>query len=93
MTKKEKKKGINRVPTPKKRAKQAEKKNLRNRTFKAAVRTATRKIEEATAEKGDTGSLLSSLYSLMDKGVKKGILTINKARRTKSRVASRLVKK
>lgn len=81
-------------PTAKKRVDQSEKRRTANRTFKASVRTAIRRFEN-TLEKGDEALVKSSLndvFSIMDKGVKRGVFKINKASRTKSRLTARAVK-
>jgi len=81
-----------RRPTAAKRAVQSEKRNLRNRIFKSQVRTAMRAFQEASAS-GDSTAItarLSEVYSLMDKGVKKGVYKANKANRTKSRITPRV---
>lgn len=85
-------KKLERIPTAKKRDKQNEKARLRNRSFKAKVRTALRSFEDAVT-KGDKTVMqksLSEVFSLMDKGVKTGCFKLNKASRTKSRLASQL---
>lgn len=92
MAKETKKKEKARIPTPLKREKQAEKRNLRNRAFKSKVRTTIRKFEAAVAGQGDANESLKDVYSLMDKGVKKGIFPANKASRTKARMAARIAK-
>lgn len=79
-------------PTAQKRDIQSEKRRLINRTFKSSVRTAIRNFEDVL-EKGDKEKVqehLNVVYSLMDKGVKRGIFKINKASRTKSRMTARL---
>ncbi len=84
-----------RRPTALKRAIQSEKRNLQNRTFKTQVKTAMRHFQEAS-KAGDSAAItarLSEVYSLMDKGVKKGIYKANKANRTKSRVSARVTAK
>jgi small subunit ribosomal protein S20 len=78
-------------PTPLKRDDQAEKSRLRNKSFKSTVRTAIREFDE-TLSKGDARLIkktLNEVYSLMDKGVKRGVFKLNKASRTKSRLAAR----
>ena len=75
-------------PTALKRDEQSVKRNLRNRSFKSKVTTALRALEE-TLSKKDVASIklkLNDIYSLMDKGVKKGIYKMNKANRVKSRL-------
>lgn len=78
-------------PTPLKRDMQNEKRRLRNKSFSSSVRTGVRKFEETLA-KGDVAAVKESLnevYSLMDKGVKRGVYKLNKASRTKARLAAR----
>lgn len=78
-------------PTALKRDIQNEKRRLRNKAFKSQVRTTIRQFEELLP-KGDTAAItekLTQVYSLMDKGVKKGVFKINKASRTKSRLTAR----
>lgn len=89
------KKGPERQPSAKKRDLQAEKNRLRNREFKSRVRTAIRQLEESIP-KGDTSQVhtcLKHVYSLMDKGVKTGVFKVNKASRTKARMAARAAAK
>jgi len=75
-------------PTPLKRDEQSEKSRLRNKMFKSRVKTAIRKFQE---EKGENAQAsLNEVYSLMDKGVKKGVFKLNKASRTKSRLAAKV---
>jgi small subunit ribosomal protein S20 len=88
----EKKKKVKR-PSALKRKLQSDKRRLANRSFKATVRTAIRGLKEAVLKKeGDSAQTkLQTVYSLMDKGVKKGIFKKNKADRTKSRLAQTVV--
>ena len=82
------KKAKQRKPSALKRDLQSKKRNLKNRSFKAKVNTAVRSLNESISQK-DTAALktkLSNVYSLMDKGVKKGIFKMNKANRVKSRL-------
>ncbi|MBA3957340.1 MAG: 30S ribosomal protein S20 [Parachlamydiaceae bacterium] len=79
-------------PTALKRDLQNEKRRLRNRSFSATVKTAVRDFDE-TVSKGDAATTKTSLnlvYSLMDKGVKRGLIKLNTANRTKSRLTKRL---
>ena len=88
--KKEKKE---RRPQAQKRVIQSEKRRLRNKAYKSSMRTAIRDFEE-TLTKGDanlTKESLNAVYSIMDKGVKHGIIKLNKASRTKARLAARAV--
>ncbi len=88
----EKDKKKQRIPSAKKRDKQNIKARLRNRAFKAEVKTALRSFEEAVTQ-GDKTSVqknLSQVFSLLDKGVKNGCFKLNKASRTKSRLTGKL---
>lgn len=75
-------------PTALKRMKQSKERNLHNRSFKARVRTAIRSFKgaESKKEKEKMQEALSTIFSLMDKGVKSGIFKQNKAARTKSQL-------
>jgi len=77
-----------RKPSALKRDLQSKKRNLNNRAFKAKVSTALRSLQETVSQKDSTAtkSKLNEVYSLMDKGVKKGIFKMNKANRVKSRL-------
>jgi len=82
-------------PTALKRDIQNEKRRLINKAFKSKIRTTVRQFEELLP-KADTAAItekLNEIYSLMDKGVKKGIFKINKASRTKSRLTARIHRK
>lgn len=84
-----------RRPQAEKREIQNEKRRLRNKMFRSEVRTAIRSFE-TTLSKGEgaaTKEALNHVYSLMDKGVKKGVYNLNKASRTKGRLAARCVAK
>lgn len=89
----DKKKSVKvRRPTALKRDLQNEKRRMRNRAFKSQVRTVIRNLED-TLEKKDVAAAteqLNNAYSLMDKGVKRGVFKLNKANRTKSRLAARV---
>ena len=77
-----------RRPSALKRDLQSQKRNLRNRTFKAKVNTAVRSFHETVSQKDAAAAKakLNDVFSLMDKGVKKGIYKLNKANRVKSRL-------
>ena len=79
-----------RIPTAKKRDIQGEKRNLLNRMFKSRVNTLIRKVEESIKAQKATNEDLSSLYSLVDKGVKKGVFKLNKGSRIKMRFAKQI---
>lgn len=87
----DKKKKKEKRPSALKRDIQHEKRRLRNKSFRSSVRTVVRSFEESVA-KGDSASIksgLSEVYSALDKGVKKGVYTLNKASRTKARLTAR----
>lgn len=80
-------------PSAQKRNIQNEKNRLRNRSYRSSVLTAVRAFETSLSQKEPTESVktkLNDIYSLMDRGVKKGIYKPNKAARTKARLTSRL---
>ena len=80
-------------PSALKRDLQNTKRRTRNRTFKAKMRTTLKKYQEAV-EKDPTSAQqqLNEVYSVVDKGVKYGIITLNKASRTKARMTAHLAK-
>ena len=78
-------------PTALKRDLQNSKRRIRNRLYKSQVRTTLRHLEE-TLEKKDSELSQTSLneaYSILDKCVKAGVFKLNKASRTKARLAAR----
>lgn len=82
-------------PSALKRDIQSEKRRLSNRSHKSQVLTAIRSLTASISKnesKEETQDKLNKIYSLMDKGVKRGVFKENKASRTKSRLAARLVK-
>lgn len=84
-----------RRPSAQKRDLQSEKRRLRNRAYKSRVRTAVRGLDDAIA-KGDAAQIqeqLNAAYSMMDKCVKYGVFKLNKASRTKARLAARAAAK
>lgn len=93
----DKKKSENKTKRPSalKRDLQNEKSRLRNRSYRAAVLTSIRSLEQALSQKEGSDAIktkLDSIYSLMDKGVKKGVFKPQKAARTKSRLHARCAK-
>lgn len=88
---KEQEKKKSKRPTAEKRMKQNEKKRLENKQFKSQVRTAVRRYEDCLTktDAAKTKEALSLVYSMLDKGVKKGIFKLNKAARTKARLTAR----
>jgi small subunit ribosomal protein S20 len=58
---------------------------IRNRTAMSALRTALRKVRDATTKK-EAGEALQSAYSVVDKCVKSGLIHRNNAANKKSRL-------
>ncbi len=80
-------------PSAQKRNIQSEKRRPRNRAHRAGLLTAIRAFESSLSGKEAAENVkakLNAIYSLMDKGVKKGIYKPQKAARTKSRLTARL---
>ena len=72
---------------------------LRNRYYKTSVRTLIKlffkdlelyKVSQANEDKEKLKKILSSIYSLLDKGTKKNIFHKNTAARKKSKLAAYL---
>ena len=75
-----------------KRNKQNEKRRLRNKSVKSALKTAVRKFQE-TAASGDTegaAALLREASRKLDKAVSKGVLHKNNAANKKSALATQV---
>ncbi len=83
-----------RRPTAQKREIQNAKKNARNSQFKSRVRTSVRSFREAVKDGNaeETQKALCQVYSLMDKGVKRGVFKLNTVSRTKSRLSAQAAK-
>ena len=94
MAKKEDKNKKVKRPTAEKRMIQNTKKRQQNREFKSQVRTAMRRFEDALTgrHKDQAQEKINVIFSLMDKGVKKGVFKLNKASRTKSRLTAKMAK-
>jgi small subunit ribosomal protein S20 len=78
-------------PTAEKRVLQNEKRRLINKAFKSKMRTTVRNFE-TTLKKGEAEEIktgLKEIYSLADKGVKRGIHKLNTASRIKSRYTAK----
>lgn len=82
------------IPTPIKRNLQNEKKREINKSYRSSVRTALNAFEAAlkTGEAKEVKDRLNDVYSMMDKGVKRGVYKLNKASRTKARLTARVAK-
>ncbi len=97
MAKQEEKKAEKKVkrPTALKRDLQNKKRRMNNKIYKSRMRTAIRAFQDSV-DKGDQAVInekLNEAYSLLDKCAKKGVFKLNKASRTKSRLAARAVAK
>ncbi len=79
-------------PTAQKRDERNAKRRDINKAFKSEVRTAIRKLEASLKSDGKEGTAedLNQVYSMMDKGVKRGVFKLNKANRTKARFAAKV---
>lgn len=87
-----KKEGKQKKPSALKRDQQSERRKIANRSYRASVQTAIRGFQESIANKESADSVrkkLDDVFSLMDKGVKKGVYKRQKAARTKSRLSAR----
>jgi small subunit ribosomal protein S20 len=75
-----------------KRNKQNEKRRLRNKSVKSALKTAVRKFQEAS-ETGDletAAALMRDASRKLDKAVSKGVIHKNQAANRKSAIAKKL---
>ena len=75
-----------------KRVKVTEKKNLRNRMIKSAMKTSVKKFETAVVDGTADQKLLGATQSALDKAVAKGVMHKNAANRKKARLAKRIAK-
>ena len=76
-----------------KRVKVTEKKNLRNRIVKSAMKTQIKKFEKALVTSPvSAAAILSATAGQIDRAASKGVIHRNAANRRKSRLALRLNK-
>lgn len=75
-----------------KRVKVTEKKNLRNRMIKSAMRTSVKKFDAAVTAGQADAQLLSATSSAVDRAVSKGVMSKNAANRKKARMAKAMNK-
>jgi small subunit ribosomal protein S20 len=75
-----------------KRVKVNEKKNLRNRMVKSAMKTQLKKFETAVSANEADAKILSATQGAVDRAVAKGVIHKNAANRKKARLAKRLAK-
>lgn len=87
----EKKNGKVRRPSALKRDLQSEKRRILNKTYRSTVNTAIKALRQSLSQNDipSAKARLNEVYSLMDKGVKKGIFKLNKASRVKARLTSK----
>ena len=75
-----------------KRVKVNQKKNLRNRMVKSAMKTQIKKFETAINANAADAELLSATQGAVDKAATKGVIHKNAANRKKARLAKRMNK-
>ena len=80
------------IKSAKKRVKVSEKKNLRNRMMKSAMRTSVKKFDAAVTAGQVDAQLLSATSSAVDRAVSKGVMSKNAANRKKARMAKAMNK-
>lgn len=74
-----------------KRVRTSERNQLRNRAAKSAIQTARRELSAALAQNGEAAETTFRSYcSVLDKAVKRGIVSRNTASRRKQRMALKL---
>jgi len=79
------------TPSAKKRIRQNEKRRLRNRAVRSAVRGSVKSAREALSGKaGDSATLVHEAVRAIDRAVTKGIIHRNTAARRKSALARKL---
>jgi len=79
------------IKSAKKRILVANKKNLRNRMVKSALKTTIKKFENAlNTDKAQAASMFPAVCSAIDKAASKGIIHKNAADRKKASLAKRL---
>ncbi|MBN2479880.1 MAG: 30S ribosomal protein S20 [Parachlamydiales bacterium] len=95
MAEEENKKKKQKIPTAQKRITQSIKRQANNKTFKAKTKTALKSFLTSLETKEDaknSSMKLSTIFSLVDKGVKKNIFKPNKANRIKAKYSKLLAK-
>ena len=82
-------------PSALKRIMQSEKKRMVNKSFKSRIKTGINALTNSISKKEPKETIqqnLNAIYSLMDKGVKKGVCKKNKAARLKSNFQAKSAK-
>ena len=79
-------------PSARKRQLQNEKRRVMNKAARSCIRTKIRGFQEEMQTLGleKKAETFSEICGLLDKAAKKGLFTLNKASRLKSRLAARL---
>ena len=85
-------KNLPNIKSAMKRVKVNQKKNLRNRMIKSAMKTQIKKFDTAVAANEAEAKLLSVTQGAVDKAAAKGVIHKNAANRKKARLAKRLAK-
>ncbi len=75
-----------------KRVKVTQKKNLRNRMVKSAMKTQLKKFETAISASEADAKILSVTQGAVDRAQAKGVIHKNAANRKKARLAKRMAK-
>ncbi len=70
----------------KKRLRQSKKKQVQNKSNRTRLKTEVKKVRLSAASGEDAAKLLPEAYSIIDKSVRKGVLSKNAAARQKSRL-------
>jgi small subunit ribosomal protein S20 len=75
-----------------KKARQAVKRNLRNKSVLSSVKTAIKKVETGidSGNKGEAGNALINAVSTLNKAASKGVIQKNTASRNISRLSKRV---
>lgn len=82
------------IPSVAKRARQAERRRLRNASVRSALKTHQRKLREALAngQPAEASAAYRALAARLDKAAKRGVIHPNRANRKKSDFARALAK-
>ncbi|HET8740878.1 MAG TPA: 30S ribosomal protein S20 [Acidimicrobiia bacterium] len=78
------------IKSQEKRNRQNEKRRLRNKSIKSDLKTAIRKVHQASAAGEPVDELFNSAQKKIDTAASKGVLHPNTAARKKSRLAASL---
>ena len=70
----------------KKRLRESLKRQARNKANRSRLKSEVKKVRMAAAAGEDAGKMLSEAYSIIDKSVRKGVISKNAAARHKSRL-------